>query len=275
MTRARSNSVSALTETRALNGKAVSFSRAAEEERVRAGRGTRRHDGIRSYVASFAFFAETNSFTTPRRPLRRLTDSPRAFPRRDAQLPDAAFCCATRIIYLWKETGFFRGQSRRSFARRYLRTVFFSEEKKSTRRLLKCVRSEFFSSFLSRAVGLAIVLVGFGVRPKRGAAVRRAGAVRSGPGRTRGARPTPGLVSHALYALFVLALLVHVPLVPAPPREEVVRLPAIVERDQEVRAEVPVREVHLRSTQLLLRGVHGGTHRNEEDARCVHSRVAM
>ena len=129
MTRARSNSVSALTETRALNGKAVSFSRAAEEERVRAGRGTRRHDGIRSYVASFAFFAETNSFTTPRRPLRRLTDSPRAFPRRDAQLPDAAFCCATRIIYLWKETGFFRGQSRRSFARRYLRTVFFSEEK--------------------------------------------------------------------------------------------------------------------------------------------------
>ena len=76
-------------------------------------------------------------------------------------------------------------------------------------------------------------------------------------------------------SLFVLALLVHVPLVPAPPREEVVRLPAIVERDQEVRAEVPVREVHLRSTQLLLRGVHGGTHRNEEDARCVHSRVAM
>ena len=203
---------------------------------------------------------------TPRRPLRRLTDSPRAFPRRDAQLPDAAFCCATRIIYLWKETGFFRGQSRRSFARR--------EKKKSTRRLLACVRSD-FSSFLSRAVGLAIVLVGFGVRPKRGAAVRRAGAVRSGPGRTRGSRPTPGLVSHALYALFVLALLVHVPLVPAPPREEVVRLPAIVERDQEVRAEVPVREVHLRSTQLLLRGVHGGTHRNEEDARCVHSRVAM
>jgi hypothetical protein len=42
-----------------------------------------------------------------------------------------------------------------------------------------------------------------------------------------------------------------------------------------VRAEVPVREVHLRITQLLLRGVHGGTHRNEEDARCVHSRVAM
>ena len=220
MTRARSNSVSALTETRALNGKAVSF----RERRKRNGyvrvAGPWRHDGIRSYVASFAFFAETNSFTTPRRPLRRLTDSPRAFPRRDAQLPDAAFCCATRIIYLWKETGFFRGQSRRSLNRRYLRTVFFSEEKNPRAGFWACVRSEFFSSFLSRAVGLAIVLVGFGVRPKRGAAVRRAGAVRSGPGRTRGARPTPGPVSHALYALFVLALLVHVPLVPAPPREK-------------------------------------------------------
>ena len=55
----------------------------------------------------------------------------------------------------------------------------------------------------------------------------------------------------------------------------VVRNERIVERNQEVRAEVPVRKVHLRITQLLLRGVHGGTHRDEEDARCEHTRVAV
>ena len=126
-----------------------------------------------------------------------------------------------------------------------------------------------------RAVGLAIIawVLGFdrrGARPFDARVPFDLG--REGlHGHTR----PPGVVHHAFDALFVLALLVHVPLVLAPPREEVVRLPAIVERDQEVRAEVPVREVHLRITQLLLRGVHGGTHRNEEDARCVHSRVAM
>jgi hypothetical protein len=62
MTRARLNSVSALTETRALNDKAASFSRAAEEERVRAGRGTRRHDGIRSYVYSELCFFRRDKF---------------------------------------------------------------------------------------------------------------------------------------------------------------------------------------------------------------------
>ena len=95
------------------------------------------------YVVSELFSQRRFLLQTPRRPLRRLTDSPRAFPRRDAQLPDAAFCCATRIIYLWKETGFFRGQSRRSFARR---------EKKNPRAgFWLCVRATSRRSFHARS----------------------------------------------------------------------------------------------------------------------------
>lgn len=194
-----------------------------------------------------------------------MTDSPRATPRRDAQLPDAAFCCATRIMYLGKRKWFGR-QSRRSLR---AREGVFAKKIEPRRRDRELIPSR------SRAVGLAIIawVLGFDRRGARPFDARVPFDLGRG-GLDGHARP-PGVVHHALYALFVLALLVHVPLVLAPPREEVVRLPAIVERDQEVRAEVPVREVHLRITQLLLRGVHGGTHRNEEDARCVHSRVAM
>ena len=58
-------------------------------------------------------------------------------------------------------------------------------------------------------------------------------------------------------SLFVLALLVHVPLVLALPREVIALPPALVQRDEEMRAEVAVREVDLRVDELLLGRLHG------------------
>lgn len=57
-------------------------------------------------------------------------------------------------------------------------------------------------------------------------------------------------------SLFVLALLVHVTFVLALPGQEVGFLPARVERDEEVRAEVPVRQVELRLLKLSLSRLH-------------------
>ena len=58
-------------------------------------------------------------------------------------------------------------------------------------------------------------------------------------------------------SLFVLALLVHVPLVLALPREVIALPPALVQRDEEMRAKVAVREVDLRVDELLLGRLHG------------------
>lgn len=55
-----------------------------------------------------------------------------------------------------------------------------------------------------------------------------------------------GYQTHPSHVLFVLALFVHVPFVSASPRQEVVSLSAIVERDQQMGAEIPVRQIHLR-----------------------------
>ena len=89
-----------------------------------------------------------------------MTDSPRATPRRDAQLPDAAFCCATRIMYLGKRKWFGR-QSRRSLR---AREGVFAKKIEPRRRDRELIPSR------SRAVGLAIIawVLGFdrrGARP--------------------------------------------------------------------------------------------------------------